>query len=43
MNDKDLREILEKHNKWIMNEEGGERADLHKPIRCWFHLSEGMD
>ena len=28
MNDKDLREILEKHNKWIMNEEGGERADL---------------
>ena len=30
MNDKDLREILEKHNKWIMNEEGGERADLRK-------------
>ena len=28
MNDKDLREILEKHNKWIMNKEGGERADL---------------
>ena len=28
MNKKELREILEKHKKWLNNEEGGKRADL---------------
>ena len=40
MNDKDLREILEKHNKWIMNEEGGERADLYEATLCGADLRE---
>ena len=29
MKDEELREILEKHRKWLNNEDGGERADLH--------------
>ena len=28
MTKKELKEILEKHRKWLSNEEGGERADL---------------
>ena len=28
MNRKELKEILEKHKKWLNDEEGGERADL---------------
>ena len=30
MKDEELREILEKHRKWLNNEDGGERADLWK-------------
>lgn len=29
MEQEKLQEILEKHKKWLNNEEGGERADLH--------------
>ena len=29
MKNEELRDILEKHHKWINNEDGGERADLH--------------
>lgn len=28
MTKKELKEILEKHRKWLSSEEGGERADL---------------
>ena len=28
MKEKELKEILEKHRKWLSNEEGGERANL---------------
>ena len=30
MKDEELREILEKHRKWLNNEDGGERADLQE-------------
>lgn len=30
MKDEELREILEKHRKWLNNEDGGERANLCK-------------
>lgn len=30
MKDEELRENLEKHRKWLNNEDGGERADLRR-------------
>lgn len=29
MNQEELQTILERHKKWLRDEEGGERADLH--------------
>ena len=34
MSELELKEILEKHNKWLNNGEGGERANLR-----WANLS----
>lgn len=34
MTNLELKEILDKHLKWLRGEEGGERADLHGAILC---------
>lgn len=34
MNSKELNDILEKHAKWLNNENGGERADLYGADLC---------
>lgn len=38
MKDEELREILEKHRKWIIGANGGERADLQRANLQWVNL-----
>ena len=38
MNEIKLKEILEKHNKWVHDEEGGERANLRNADLCGANL-----
>ncbi len=40
MTQKELNEILEKHSKWINNEEGGEQANLREANLCRADLYE---
>ena len=39
MTQSELNEILEKHRKWLNDEEGGERADLSGANLSWANLS----
>ena len=39
MEQNELQEILEKHQKWLNDEEGGERADLSRANLSWADLS----
>jgi uncharacterized protein YjbI with pentapeptide repeats len=39
MNQKELDVILEKHDKWLINEEGGEKANLSYANLCGLDLS----
>ena len=36
----DLREILEKHEKWLNDEDGGEKADLQQADMRWANMRE---
>lgn len=38
MKDEELRKILEKHRKWLNNEDGGERANLQRANLQWVNL-----
>lgn len=38
MTQEELNMILDKHEKWLSNEEGGERADLHGAYLCGAYL-----